>query len=199
MCDTPKCNTCNAPKEIKESVGCNADRLFNTWEVFKSGFLKGIKINYEPQFQCRFADLIENIQEEKQMIHKCDGCEYKGEHQEMMFRPMGVCHKEQNLLEAVKAYNAEKRPFEDVTDINVVYKSGWISVEDRLPDKSGNYLYAKHVWDDAFVYGVLNYSAKHKLFNTRDEVPFEEAKLTAIEVTHWMPLPEPPKMKGGAE
>jgi hypothetical protein len=64
MCDTLKCNTCNAPKEIKESVGCNADRLFNSREVFKSEFLKRMKINYEPQFQCRFADLIKSIEED---------------------------------------------------------------------------------------------------------------------------------------
>ena len=67
MYDTLKCNTCNAPKHIKESLGCNGDRLFNAREVFKSEFLKGFKIKYEPQFQCRFADLIECIEEDKLM------------------------------------------------------------------------------------------------------------------------------------
>lgn len=43
--------------------------------------------------------------------HKCNGCRYKGEHQEMMFRPMGVCTKTSNLVEAVKFYNSEKCPF----------------------------------------------------------------------------------------
>lgn len=46
------------------------------------------------------------------MKHKCDGCKYKGEHQEMMFRPFGVCYKFHNLLEAEKAYKADKCPFE---------------------------------------------------------------------------------------
>ena len=45
------------------------------------------------------------------MAHKCDGCRYKGEHREMMFRPFGVCTKELNLIEAEKAYNADKCPF----------------------------------------------------------------------------------------
>ncbi len=45
------------------------------------------------------------------MAHKCDGCRYKGEHQEMMFRPFGVCTRELNLVEAEKAYNAEKCPY----------------------------------------------------------------------------------------
>lgn len=42
------------------------------------------------------------------MGHKCDGCRYKSEHQEMMFRPFGVCTKELNLIDAEKAYNADK-------------------------------------------------------------------------------------------
>lgn len=45
------------------------------------------------------------------MNHKCDECRYKGEHQEMMFRPMGVCLKETNLIQAEKNYNAEKCPY----------------------------------------------------------------------------------------
>lgn len=43
--------------------------------------------------------------------HKCDGCRYKGEHQEMMFRPMGVCNRGANLVEAVQNYEAEKCPY----------------------------------------------------------------------------------------
>lgn len=45
------------------------------------------------------------------MGHKCDGCRYKGEHKEMMFRPFGVCTKELNLIDAEKAYNADKCPY----------------------------------------------------------------------------------------
>ena len=44
------------------------------------------------------------------MAHKCDGCRYKGEHSEMMFRPFGVCTKDLNLLDAEKAYNDEVCP-----------------------------------------------------------------------------------------
>lgn len=46
------------------------------------------------------------------MGHKCDGCGFKGEHQEMMFRPFGVCLRELNLAEAEKNYNAEKCPYD---------------------------------------------------------------------------------------
>lgn len=45
------------------------------------------------------------------MVHKCDGCPYKGEHQEMMFRPMGVCNKAGNLADAVAAYEADTCPY----------------------------------------------------------------------------------------
>ena len=40
--------------------------------------------------------------------HKCDGCKYKSEHQEMGFKPFGVCTKKTDLWEAEKAYNADK-------------------------------------------------------------------------------------------
>ena len=45
------------------------------------------------------------------MAHKCDGCRYKGEHQEMGFAPFGVCFKETNLVKAQQNYNAECCPY----------------------------------------------------------------------------------------
>ncbi len=45
------------------------------------------------------------------MGHKCDGCSFKSEHQEMGFKPFGACTKYTNLIEAQKAYEAEKCPF----------------------------------------------------------------------------------------
>ena len=45
------------------------------------------------------------------MAHKCDGCRYKGEHQEMKFRPIGVCNRGADLAEAVRNYEAEKCPY----------------------------------------------------------------------------------------
>lgn len=55
--------------------------------------------------------------------HKCNGCRYKSEHQEMGFRPFGVCTKETNLIEAEKAYKAEVCPFkqnEKMENLNAV-------------------------------------------------------------------------------
>ena len=73
-----------------------------------------------------------------------------------------------------------------------VPRSEWISVEDRLPGKSGTYL--TYV-NDHFV--ALDYSKRDKLFNASDDLPEEFNRDTKIAVTHWMPLPEPPEMKEG--
>ena len=45
------------------------------------------------------------------MKHKCDGCRYKSEHQEMGFASMGVCTRTTNLIEASQNYRAEKCPY----------------------------------------------------------------------------------------
>lgn len=58
------CDMCNAPKEIKDSVGCNCDQLYNAFEDFKKDLSRAFSIVYVPQYQCRFADLIDNIQED---------------------------------------------------------------------------------------------------------------------------------------
>ncbi len=67
-------------------------------------------------------------------------------------------------------------------------KQEWISVEERLPETDGEYLTF-----NGLIYYLLNFNASLRLWNvSNDNVS------TAIrDVTHWMPLPEPPKMKGG--
>lgn len=64
-------------------------------------------------------------------------------------------------------------------------QSEWISVEDRMPEREGTYLvctYKRAIKFDFYGhYGV------------RDKPQFD------YDVTHWMPLPQPPEMKGGAE
>ena len=72
---------------------------------------------------------------------------------------------------------------------NGVTVQEWISVEDRLPDKSGEYI----ILNDAGHQDVLMYSKKYKLFNACDF--FEEYFVVknSIKVTHWMPLLEMPK------
>lgn len=68
-------------------------------------------------------------------------------------------------------------------------KDEWISVHDRLPAESGRYwCYIKELTDLAFSYFQWNcyYNAKERRFS--------DSTLTNGEnVTHWRPLPEPPK------
>lgn len=67
-------------------------------------------------------------------------------------------------------------------------KQEWISVEDRLPEESTNVLaYSTKYNEIIFLY----YCGEDEW---EDEKGFASAKYYGI--THWMPLPEPPKMKG---
>lgn len=74
-------------------------------------------------------------------------------------------------------------------------QSEWISVEERLPE------------DDGAVCGIVR--GKHRNVELCDAIElvcyfadegiwalWDDARVT-IQVTHWIPLPEPPKMKGG--
>ena len=68
------------------------------------------------------------------MAHKCDGCRYKGEHQEMGFVPFGVCLKETNLIRAEENYNAECCPY-----IVEVYAEGTAEeLQKTFDDLTGN-------------------------------------------------------------
>lgn len=65
-------------------------------------------------------------------------------------------------------------------------KQEWISVEERLPEKNVRVL----------VY--IKSSRSYTRFDT-DRLDDRGFVRWFNDVTHWMPLPEPPKMKGGAE
>jgi hypothetical protein len=67
--------------------------------------------------------------------------------------------------------------------------SDWISVKDRMPEKSGDYL--------VFVEGMIEnmmYSKRHSAWNATDLICDKKHEITTV--THWMPLPEPPETKG---
>ena len=76
----------------------------------------------------------------------------------------------------------------------------WISVEDRLPDKTGKYLVFYHEWSDgAFLptYEDCTIRTMRFMNNNKWRYPVCIDKRceadTHREVTHWMPLPEPPE------
>ena len=71
-------------------------------------------------------------------------------------------------------------------------QSEWISVEERLPQVTGKYICGVKDKDG----NTWTVPADWSLEMKRWFGEFGEIKNT---VTHWMPLPEPPKMKGGEE
>jgi len=71
-------------------------------------------------------------------------------------------------------------------DINVPTK--WVSVNDRLPEKSGYYLtYSTY---DAM--RVLNYSTRWKAFNAYDVLDDDKDNLNET-TAYWRLLPKPPR------
>ena len=63
---------------------------------------------------------------------------------------------------------------------------GWISVEDKLPDKSNRYLVY-------FGKGIGTTTKTAYWLRTKQKWMGSEAHSTITDITHWMPLPEPPK------
>ena len=61
----------------------------------------------------------------------------------------------------------------------------WISVDDRLPEEDGYYLCCikSSLFPDRVYIDILEC----------DKGSFEEGHIYTDTVTHWMPLPEPPK------
>lgn len=53
------CENCKASKHIKDSLGCNCDKIHNNFEIIRSEIYRTLKVNYTPRFQCRFAYLVE--------------------------------------------------------------------------------------------------------------------------------------------
>lgn len=104
----------------------------------------------------------------------------------------------------MKPNELTQRGFDNIDDLLAAYDAAvqsnkWISVKDRLPEKSGYYLRCKmehgvEAYPD-FVESTY-YSAAHKMWNCRDWHDLECAKCTAIDgITHWMPLPDPPEVE----
>ena len=65
----------------------------------------------------------------------------------------------------------------------------WISVEERLPQESGRY------WCYVVHFGELGRSSEQVNCSYSERHGFTE-KLNPMNVTHWMPLPPPPKKNG---
>lgn len=69
----------------------------------------------------------------------------------------------------------------------------WISVKDKLPNCNGCYLvFRPHYYDEDHGAVTLCYFDGTDTWHDNDRVDFERI-LSPTDVTHWMPLPEPPE------
>ena len=112
----------------------------------------------------------EQIEEMAQLM--CEDCAASGEH-----CPTELC--DDVVQQAQVLYNAGYRK-----------QSEWISVEERLPEKDVRVL----VW---LTEGASSYTRIDTDRRTDTELYGERWARWFNDVTHWMPLPEPPEMKGG--
>ena len=87
-------------------------------------------------------------------------------------------HEQVDPLEAVADY---------LLDNGVTFQK-WIPVTERLPDSQGTYLcrYGFGQFVDYMTTGCIDWIAF-------DKHPHWQHASTGLFVTHWMPLPEPPK------
>lgn len=86
--------------------------------------------------------------------------------------------------------------------VNAPTIGGWISVKDRLPDAAGyeclvcavneNYNQT-HVFTAHTGYGEPGWWTGNVHYMSRVTSPSDNRLHPALNVTHWMPLPEPPK------
>lgn len=73
-------------------------------------------------------------------------------------------------------------------------QSEWISVEERLPSEDE----IRDEYGELVPFLVVEKDTTQPFRAFYDGVVWGDG-LVKLDVTHWMPLPEPPKMKGGAE
>lgn len=124
--------------------------------------------------------VLELLKIERECVTRQSPCNEKSK---LCDRNCGECDIAQNDLELIEMYDFVISMIETLN-----WRSQWISVKDRLPERSGDVLVCH---DEYYIMSVLSYSWRHKAFNAFDSLPTSENRIESV--THWMPLPEPPK------
>ena len=110
---------------------------------------------------------------------------------ELLVNSPGLCTifgKEEEFAE-----NADWLIANGVTLDNQVSSSKWISVKDRLPEHPGyDWVLVQAKMNPEDYYGVPHIAElRNGTWYDEDDLPLEEFR--SVIVTHWMPLPQPPK------
>lgn len=129
----------------------------------------------------------------------CGGCVFNS--------PIGVCDKGECLLMSAADLIEHLSVEQDALVLEIerlrkeleAAKSGWISVEDRLPESDGDYLVCDTNDGDYGVYGCF-FDSGYAEFGSwgSDYDPYTHGSLDSKwykedTITHWQPMPEPPK------
>ena len=114
---------------------------------------------------------------------------------------MDVREKLVELIESARYWGSNTS--EEIADYlisNGVTVQEWISVDDRLPERDKEVLLIVHGWEDRLYYtGCLHRQESERSWLTGIESKASDWKIWGFSylrepiVTHWMPLPEPPK------
>jgi hypothetical protein len=72
-------------------------------------------------------------------------------------------------------------------------QSGWISVDERLPSEDER----RDEFEELVPFLVCEKDTKHPYRAFYDGTTWGDGLMKIKGITHWMPLPEPPVMKGG--
>ena len=89
------------------------------------------------------------------------------------------------IVETIELYRSEREELADALIAHGVTVQEWISVDDRLPEEKVDCIvHYKHAYcdnDDYLAIGMCFYDGEKFQLDP------------AYKVTHWMPMPEPPK------
>ncbi len=70
----------------------------------------------------------------------------------------------------------------------------WISVDDRLPEKEGSYIVMTERCFEHVPYKVMAMDFEIAMLHGKEKRRWKwNSKLPIWPVTHWMPMPEPPR------
>lgn len=111
-----------------------------------------------------------------------------------------ACEYESGSCELTSCRSCNARNIADHLISNGVTVQEWIPVTERLPERDKEVLLIVHGWEDRLYYtGCLHRQEAERSWLTGIESKASDWKIWGFSylrepiVTHWMPLPEPPK------